>query len=96
MGTKQSRQVENANTEGESWQSRVSVKPSEKLVIQLQQQQRQGQQQQEDVGSETSTTVEDHEDREQLRDREEDSRRTRTRREEVGGVRCWSETHTRL
>lgn len=81
MGAKQSRQVENSTPEGESWQSRVSVKPSEKLVKQLQQQH-----QQQHVGSE-SPTLADREERDQFRDREEDARRIRTRIEEVRGVR---------
>lgn len=92
MGAKQSRQIENASPEGESWQSRVSVKPSEKLVLQLQQQQQQQQTQQkqqqpgQDVGSESPTTLEDREEGDQFRDREEDARRARTRIEEVRGV----------
>lgn len=84
MGAKQSRQVENVNSQGESWQSRVSVQPSEKLVVQLQQQQ---QQQQDNVGSESPTTLEDHEERDRFRDREEHARRARTRREEVRSVK---------
>lgn len=90
MGAKQSRQIENASPESESWQSRVSVKPSEKLVLQLQQQQQQTQQKQQqpgqDVGSESPTTLEDREEGDQFRDREEDARRARTRIEEVRGV----------
>eukprot|EP00752_Nemacystus_decipiens_P017515 g15698.t2 len=85
MGARQSRQAENANPEGESWQSRVSVKPSEKLVLQLRQQQQQTQQQQQqmqDVGSASADTLEDREERDQFRDRGEDARRARTRIEE--------------
>lgn len=85
MGAKQSRQVENAIPEGESWQSRVSVKPSEKLVVQLQQQQ-QEQLGESIVGSEPPSTLEDHE-RDQFRDRGEDARRIRSRIEEVRGVK---------